>query len=555
MRMESHNNPVTSLSLNQSLEDAVQNRRFNRQALGGLSPADQKKFEAFGRGPERQISHHAIHQAFELQALKQEKAIAAQHKQENISYGELNRKASWLAVQLATMGIGQGNNVGLFLERSIHMLVGLVGILKTGAAYVPQDVRITPESTLIDVMDSADIHIVLTLSHLVEKIPVRDYQRVLAIDSLDFPKSGDQQSWSMTVPRSAASHGDNCFILFTSGTTGKPNGVRVTHGNVCNILLTAPGNLGIKPGYKVSQLLNIAFDMAAWEILGCLAHGGTLVIRENDFTETAKQCDVIIATPSILAKVNADQCQRIKSVAVAGEPCPRSLAENWAGRCRFINSCGPTETTIINTAQHFRPHSMALTIGKPTPNNTVYVLDEHMQPCAMGEVGEIWAGGKGVSAGYINNARLTRERYQPDPFMADGSLMFRTRDLARWNEEGELEHFGRTDDQVKVKGFRVELDAISNVIESAGLCQQAVTMKLNDKELVTFVRPANSSIEKCLKAIEDRLPYYCLPSSVVALSEFPLTTRGKTDKQALLAMIQKKENPAETKSEKEGAVA
>ncbi|WP_245662948.1 amino acid adenylation domain-containing protein [Endozoicomonas arenosclerae] len=555
MRMESHSDPVNALSLNRSLEEAAENRGFNRQALRGLSPDDQKKFESYGRGPDRQIPHPAIHQAFESQAQKHENMIAAQHKQQQITYGELNRKASWLAAELAAMGIGRGDNVGLFLERSIPMLTGLIGILKTGAAYVPQDVRITPQTTLADVMESAGIRVVLTLSHLADNIPVRDNQKVLAIDSLDFPQEGDRNYWSVMVPRSAASHHDNCFILFTSGTTGKPNGVQVTHGNVCNILLTEPGNLGIKPGYKVSQLLNIAFDMAAWEILGCLAQGGTLVIREKDFTEAVRHCDVVIATPSILAKVDVSQCHKIKTVAVAGEPCPRPLAEKWAAKCRFINSCGPTETTIINTAQHFRSHSLNLTIGKPTPNNTVYVLDEHKQPCAIGEVGEIWAGGKGVSAGYINNPLLNTERYQPDPFMADGSFMFRTRDLARWNEDGELEHFGRTDDQVKVKGFRVELDAISNTMESSGACQQAVTLKLNDKELVTFVRPANASIQKCLKAVESKLPYYCLPSSIVALPEFPVTARGKTDKRALLSMIQKKDSSINTRTEKEGVIA
>ncbi len=263
--------------------------------------------------------------------------------------------------------------------------------------------------------------------------------------------------------------------------------MQVTHGNVCNILLTEPGNLGIKPGTKVAQILSIAFDMAAWEILGCLGNGGTLVIRGKDFMEAAKQVDVIISTPSILSSLDADQCHNVKVVAVAGEPCPRPLADKWAEFATFYNSCGPTEVTIVNTAIQHHTWSEMLCIGKPTPNNTVYILNEEMKPCAIGEVGEMWAGGDCVSAGYLNNDELNQERYAPDPFLGNGRKMFRTRDLGRWLENGELEHLGRTDDQVKIRGFRVELDSVSTALESVPHCTQAVTLKFDNQSLVAFV--------------------------------------------------------------------
>lgn len=552
MRMENHSSLKPSVG--QYFENIESEKRFNRQALSALAPVDRARFEYYGRGPKQELPYHLIHKAVEHQVQTRGESIAAQHKQQSITYAELNQQAENLACELNQMGIGPGDNVGLFLERSIPMLVGILGILKAGAAYVPQDARITPAPILQDVIASAEIRVVLTLSHLVEKIPAGDNQRALAIDSLEKSQVSDNSHSSQAPQRAAAHQNDNCFILFTSGTTGKPNGVQVTHNNVCNILLTEPGDLGIQPGDKVPQLLNIAFDMAAWEILGCLSHGGTLVIRENNFTEAARDCDVIVATPSILGKVDVTICHRVKTVAVAGEPCPRELAEIWAAKCRFINSCGPTETTIINTAQHFQPHSLSLTIGKPTPNNTVYVLDEDLQPCPIGEVGELWAGGQGVSAGYINNQKLTDERYRPDPFMNDGSLMFRTRDLGRWNSIGELEHFGRTDDQVKIKGFRIELDAVSNSAESVKGCLQAVTLKLNAEELVTFVRPASVNVEECRKAIREKLPYYCQPAIIVALPEFPVTPRGKTDKRALLEPVQKNNNQRTASIREEGAV-
>ncbi|MEZ4664800.1 MAG: AMP-binding protein [Caldilineaceae bacterium] len=176
-----------------------------------------------------------------------------------------------------------------------------------------------------------------------------------------------------------------------------------------------------------------------------------------------------------MSTVDADQCRNVKVVAVAGEPCPRPLADKWSQFCTFYNSCGPTETTIVNTMQPYTPASERLTIGKPTPNNTVYVLDENLQPLPIGEIGEMWAGGDCVTAGYLHNPQLTCERYAPDPFLGGGRMMFRTRDLGRWTPDGDLEHFGRTDDQVKIRGFRVELDSVSAALESVPNCKRAVT--------------------------------------------------------------------------------
>jgi acyl-CoA synthetase (AMP-forming)/AMP-acid ligase II len=186
--------------------------------------------------------------------------------------------------------------------------------------------------------------------------------------------------------------------------------------------------------------------------------------------------------------------------------------------------------------QHYLPWNERLTIGKPTPNNTVYVLDKNLQPCAIGEVGEMWAGGDCVSAGYIGNEQLTNERYLPDPFLGNGRLMFRTRDLGRWTSDGELEHLGRTDDQVKVRGFRVELDSISAVLESTANCKRAVTLKLDDRHLVAFVSSLAVDVEAAQTAVAESLPYYCTPKFIIALDELPMTSRGKIDKRALMQM-------------------
>ncbi|GAB3502461.1 amino acid adenylation domain-containing protein [Amycolatopsis cihanbeyliensis] len=501
--------------------------------LENLSDNDRLLFHAFGWGESRPVPHTLVHHAFEHHAAAAPDAIAAEHRGERITYGELNRRADRLARILAGYGVRRGDRVGLFLRRGIPMLTGILGTLKAGAGYVPQDVRIATEPQLRHIIATAGTRVILTLSDLADRIPAPEGHTCLTLDTLPDPPAGPAPEEDFPPPEPGRAE-DTCYVLFTSGTTGNPNGVRITHGNVCNILLGEPGGLGIRPGWRVAQLLNIAFDMAAWEILGCLSHGGTLVIRDEDLADTVREVEVVIATPTVLGSIDPASARRIRRVAVAGEPCPRPLADRWARLCTFHNACGPTETTIVNTMQRHEPGALRLTIGRPTPNNTVYVLDEHRRPCPIGETGEMWAGGAGVSAGYLDNPRLNAERYAPDPFLPGNRLMFRTRDLGRWTPDGELEHLGRTDDQVKVRGFRVELDSVSAALEVVPGCTRAATIKLDDRTLVSFVQPTAVDPVEAAAAVAAALPYYCVPARVYPLPALPSTSRGKIDKAALL---------------------
>ncbi|WP_448650622.1 amino acid adenylation domain-containing protein [Pseudomonas fluorescens] len=504
---------------------------FSLNALGHLPAEQQGKFEQWGRGASVKPAYGCVHHAFEMQAALAPQAIAAECLGQRISYEQLNRQANRLAAYLIERGVRRGDTVALFVERSIPMLVGLLAVLKVGAAYVPQDARIVPPLQLARVLESLSSPLVLTLSTLKDRLPAAALQSHLCLDAFlaEAPWIAQDNHRSF----SAAVTDDVCFVLFTSGTTGRPNGVRVSHRNLCNVLLTEPGRMGMAPGRNVGQLLNIGFDMAAWEILGCLAQGGTLLIRGKDIAQTAARCHVLIATPSILATLSPQLCPDLKVVAVAGEPCSKALADRWAAHCEFYNGCGPTETTVVNTLHRHTPGA-ALTIGRPTPNNTVYVLDEQGRACELGATGEMWAGGEGVTAGYLNNPALTLERYRPDPFLGGDAMMFRTRDLGRWTFDGQLEHWGRVDDQVKVRGFRVELDAVSHALEAAESCTQAVTLKLDDRTLVAFVSPAAANVADCRAQCEQQLAYYCVPSVIYAVQHFPLTARGKIDKALLL---------------------
>ncbi|MER5886177.1 amino acid adenylation domain-containing protein [Streptomyces sp. NPDC001941] len=506
---------------------------FATAPLNHLAPHDRERFRRFGRGPAAAPGFPLVHQAFEHWARKQPHAPAAEHAGRVLSYAELDRRAEHLARLLAAAGVRPGDRVGLFLHRSLPMVVGILATLKAGAAYVPQDARIAPPRQLRHVVDTAGIRVALTTA---------DHRDALA--PLGVPLLLDVEDVMATTPPGAApsartapapSPDTGCYVLFTSGTTGTPNGVEVTHRNVANLLLTSPGDLGIRPGHRVAQILNIAFDMAAWEILGTLANGGTLVLRGPDIAESVRDCHVIIATPTILAGIDPDRTPRVEVVAVAGERCPEALADRWAARAAFWNGCGPTEVTIVNTL-HLHLPGRPLTIGTPTPNNTVYVLDRFRRPCAIGEVGEMWAGGDCVSTGYLGNPRLTDERYAPDPFLGGGRRMFRTRDLGRWTEDGRLEPLGRTDDQVKVRGFRVELDSVSAVLETVPGVESAATVKVGDRDLVAFLTGTDVDLALARQALGHSLPYYAIPRELRLLDRLPLTDRGKTDKAALLRM-------------------
>ncbi len=518
---------MNSLELKKKQADLI----FNSSALSHLSIADRILFEKFGRGKTVSLPFKCIHHAFEHHAYLRPDQVAITYKGIEVTYAELNNKANALAGALIRKGVQKNENVGLFLSRSIEMIVGILGILKAGATYVPQDIRITPKVALNHIIDSADIKIVLSTTCFKKTVSELKFHELVFIDDFN-----EFESNLLYLPSSTLNQDEknNCFVLYTSGTTGMPNGVMVTHQNVCNIIHTSPGNLSIVPGTKVAQILNISFDMAVWEIFACLSYGGNLFIRGQSIQETVSEVDVVIATPSILSSLDINKCKNILVAAVAGEPCPRNLADSWSEFCSFYNSCGPTETTIVNTMQAHDKDNELLTIGAPTPNNTVYILNENLSACKIGEVGEMWAGGLCVSGGYINNVALNSDRYRRDPFLNDGSMMFRTRDLGRWTLLGELEHLGRSDDQVKIKGFRVELDSISNTLEEIPGCKRACTLKVGSDELISFVASSELDEKTCIEELEKKLAYYYIPSKIIFLEELPKTNRGKIDKKKLL---------------------
>ncbi|KAF4465907.1 non-ribosomal peptide synthetase [Fusarium albosuccineum] len=498
-----------------------------------VSPLGSAVPISFTRGTCSRPSFSTITEAFHHHASSHSSALAARdlsvEPPAEITYGELAQRSLRLARRLRNLGVVPGDRVPLITKRGVGMLVGIMSILSCGAQYVPLDGSVVADETLRFVLKQAGGRTALALKSTSHRVKDAGVTNVVVIDDHDDEEVQEHEEF-----RPTSSPDGGCYVIYTSGTTGTPKGVDITHRNVTNLLCQSPGSLGIAPGSCVGSVLSVSFDMAAWEILGCLANGGTLIMRGSDWSKALKQIDTLICTPSILAKYNPEDFPNLKTVATAGEPSNQRLADLWASHLRYFNCYGPTETTIVNTMQ---PHlaGQPLSIGKPTPGNTVYILDENLVPVPVGQPGNVWAGGHGVARGYVDLPERTAERFRLDPFSQDGSNMYNTGDLCQWNPDGTLHILGRIDDQVKVKGFRVELDGVVASLNSCPSVDAAAAL-LIDGQIHAFLSPRHCLVPVVESHLKTRQPYYAMPTKYHHFDALPMTQNGKIDKKALKAM-------------------
>lgn len=461
---------------------------------------------------------------------------------ESISYEELNTRANLLAHHLIGNGAGTNQQVALCLDRSVEMVVGLLGILKSGAAYVPIDPDY-PKDRIRYIIEDAQCKLLVSSAqhqHL--------FTAYAALQFIDIDKPELQQELSSN-PNLRILPSDSAYVIYTSGTSGKPKGVLIGHQSVVNLIQAQTQNFGISEADTILQFSNYIFDASVEHIFLALANGAKLVVptKENllnqDQLESLIQKEEIThldVTPSFLKTMKPKQYPKLKRVVVGGENCPPTLAKSWAQYLPFYNVYGPTETTVTSLSYRIgssESETDQIPIGKPLLNTQVYVLNPSKQLVPIGTAGELYIGGIGLAKAYLNNEELTQEKFVDHPF-EQGQKIYRTGDLVKWLPDGNLVFLGRIDDQVKIRGFRIELSEIEQVFLQAPEVKQAVVITCKDQngnnKIAAYVLGTDQFDKSEVQAyLKSQLPNYMLPSSLMQVDEIPLTATGKVDKKAL----------------------
>ena len=495
-----------------------------------------------------EYSHdQCIHQLIENQVRKEPNAIAIVIEDQQITYDQLNKSASQLAHYLRAQGIGAESRVGIFTERSIEMIIGILAILKAGGAYVPIDPRY-PKEHITHVIEDAMLQHVLIQEKFQALIPAQMKRFLL---DAQWDEISDQKLDSL---ESIVFPGNLAYVIYTSGSTGKPKGVGVTHRNVVHSTL-ARLNYYQEPVDGFLLLPSIAFDSSVAGIFGTLCQGGRLVlVSEEAILDPIALSDLILhqqishllTIPSlyeaILQKLTGAG-KHLKSIIVAGEPCKKSLIDlHYAclPQVELFNEYGPTEATVWSSVHRCQINEDAvIPIGRPIANTCIYLLDAYLNPVSVGITGELYIGGAGLVRGYLNRADVTAEYYIPDPFGNPGNRLYRTGDLARYRDNGNIEYVGRVDHQVKIRGFRVELGEIENILLQDSQIKDAVVVvredTLGNQRLVAYVVGAlpTHEIDGIRTKLKEHLPDHMVPAAFVFLDQLPLTPNGKIDRKAL----------------------
>ncbi|HEU0253264.1 MAG TPA: amino acid adenylation domain-containing protein, partial [Pyrinomonadaceae bacterium] len=495
-----------------------------------------------------------FHTLFEEQVAKTPEQVALVHEGIKLSYAELNRRANQLAHHLRRLGVGTETLVALCVERSIEMVVGLLGILKAGGAFVPLDPS-HPQKRLSFTLNDTQAPVILTQASLAAAF-AEQQARVLCLDwEWETISSESEQN-----PPGIVGPANLAYVIYTSGSTGQPKGVQVTHGALSNHMLWMREEIPLNATDRLLQKTSFTFDASIWEFFLPLMCGAQLVLArpggQQDsayLVETlmAEEITVLQVVPTmlrvLLAEKDISRCRSLRRLFCGGEVVTNDLQERFFSHfdeTELYNLYGPTEATIQVTCWHCeRESQMVVPIGRPIPNVQFYVLDAQLQPVPVGVAGELYIGGASLARGYLNRPDLTAERFIPNPFShTAGARLYRTGDLTRYREDGRLEFLGRKDSQVKLRGFRIELGEIESVLGQHESVQTGLAVVREDSagepRLVAYVIASEGrKIEtaELRQYLSQRLPLYMVPAVFVTLEALPLLSNGKIDRKALPA--------------------
>ena len=513
-------------------------------------------------------NNSCIHHLFEVKADEAPDVVALIFEGERqLSYGELNARANQLAHFLMGRGIGAESRVGVMMERSAEMVVGLLGILKAGAAYLPLDPSY-PARRLAFMMEDAAICLLLTQQSLAEAVPERRCEAISIDAQWRLISVESEQN-----PVSSAVADNLAYIIYTSGLTGEPKGIGIPHKAV-NRLVCNTNYIELGPEDIVAQAANASFDAATFEIWGALLQGARLVgvgkdeaLSPRDFVRRLKEEEINTAfiTTALFNQMAAETgsaFSSLRNVLFGGQ----AVDPRWVGRVieegrpeRLLHVYGPTESTTFaswHEAKEVSEGAETIPIGRPISNTETYVLDNKLQVSAIGVPGELYIGGEGLARGYVNRAEMTAEKFVPAAYGEEaGKRLYRSGDLVRYKTDGDLEFLGRMDHQVKIRGYRIELGEIEAVLRCHPGVGETVVLAREDepgeKRLVAYVVSATEQPEGAERGREwaaelksylsERLPEYMTPAAIVELERLPLTANGKVDRKALPAPVMMEE--------------
>ncbi|MCM3338074.1 non-ribosomal peptide synthase/polyketide synthase [Paenibacillus sp. MER TA 81-3] len=519
-----------------------------------MSRAEQKQLlEDWNDTAHEYAAGPCVHERLERQAAKTPDAIAVVCGEQRLTYRELNRRANQLAHHLAKHGIGAEMPVGICMERSVELIIAVLGVLKSGGAYVPLDPHY-PKERLRFIMDDTQVPVLLTVAGLLEQLPEHS-AAALCLDS-DWPRIAEESGEKLAVDVNTA---NLAYVIYTSGSTGQPKGVQVQHDSLLNLIQWHHGAYQVTEADRATLIAGTAFDASVWEIWPYLTAGAALYIADDEIRLSPEQLrDWLIESGITLAFLPTPLAERVISVDWPEETPLRALLTGGdklhhhpEAQLPFalVNHYGPTENTVVATCGTVASGVQteeAPTIGRPIANTRCYILDASGQPVPIGVPGELYIAGSSLARGYLNRPELTAERFVQDPFRADPQArMYRTGDLCRYRADGEIEYVGRMDDQVKIRGFRIELGEVETVISHHPDVEEASVITRQDESgqsrLVAYVVPApgqagagDTALTDTLRQyVKDKLPDYMIPSAFVMMERLPLTPNGKIDRKAL----------------------
>ncbi len=484
-----------------------------------------------------------IHQLFEEQVTKNPDAIAIIYEQESLSYQQLNQKANQLAHYLQSLGVKPDELVGICVERSPLFIIGILGILKAGAAYLPLDSNY-PLERLIYMLQDSGLSVLLTQENVANNISFTAIQTI-KLDH-DWPIISQQDTVN---PISDVKPENLAYIIYTSGSTGKPKGVLIAHKGVCNLITQERQLFDIKPQSRILQFASFSFDASVSEIFMALLSGASLVMGNSDsllpgenLLNLLKKQKITLTTlpPSALTVMPPEKLPHLQTLIIGGEASSAELLSKWCQNYNLFNGYGPTESTVCTTFALIQSPEQKPFIGKPIGNLQVYILDPNLNPVPIGVNGELYIGGEGLAKGYLHQPTLTQSKFIANPFGNDSnSRLYKTGDIVRYSSDGNIEFINRIDNQVKIRGFRIELGEIEAVLTQHPQVRKGIVIvredELGTKRLYAYIIPETTELTsgELRLFLQNKLPHYMLPAFLIFLEAFPLTTNGKIDRRAL----------------------